>query len=1214
MAMRLEWDKFEVALLIDACEQVLHNRIARSEAVSTLSSVLRTRAIRNGVEIDEVFRNENGISLQMTKMIFLLTEGKTGLPGASKLYAEMVELKKENPGEYNKILQGAKEQITSEGQIKKANNREKFSQWLSDNPPRKQSKEAIIRALDESSDYCRSHSICKESFWEITDRSQFTAISSKLQGIRIFRLTHRKTALVLDNATQAYKEFLKNQEEMSIQIEDISKIPTVTDEVETGNNVNGNKNPIELSFSKDDSIEIMQMKLDRVTSILHQRYSLQPATSVTEVMKSNEDLPIPHIHVWTKRIKDQTAAQYLLAQGIIRPLDVRSEEEKRNDRFASLEKATSLLVSRYANRPASSLGEITKQNPDVSFGSFNAWTREFYRKTASEYLRDKGILIVYEIDPEKQREEKRNERLARLDEVTSLLVSRYAGKPASGLGELAKQNPEVSVSNINLWTKEFYEKTASEYLRDKGILLPTTEKTAVQKLQESIAQIKESLGGGQIRKLSEIDSCNLGISLMTLSNWVKAVHGKSLSEFLIDEGILASEAPNKQNASQISSSASSASDNGYVEEESLDDDPINEIELSLFRTIEYLKTRYDAVLQENHISNNEREMVYKIKNYNRDIMWVRYTHSEISQDICIETEPEYIEAIDHQLNGFIEIQYRKAHPRQRLFFEDYGSIRKTLVSICDSIDNYFEDTETDQAQYDREKHSQEPYSISKVYVESNNNNCSLIDTETSEKPVTAHSQAQNATIDLTPYKTILEEHFPKGYRLESALDMKRMRRYYEALTGKELDIDQAKLESVLKNCCIVYDGRLYMPQTMLSEEMKVKILSFIDRCFEEGRSSVYYEAIFKEFSEDLLDHNIFNSDMLKAYLMHYVSGRYYIGRSYLSAELCAEVDPIEEVRQRLMQYDSPVQVDELCDSLSHIPGDRVRFILASNGEFVRNSKGEYFHASSLDLTEEELENIAAIIDAAVEEHEFISGNELYNAIQTKYPYTYEKNAVFSVIGWRDALKYKFGDRFSFVGNIVSEAGSSLSMSDVFAEYGKGRQRFSLDELDQFADSIGTTIYFDSLYTNAIRISHKWFASKESARFSVQETDAVLDRFCGGSYIPLSAVSEFAVFPEASFPWTEYLLEQYVAFFSEKFYLMHGNYNKNCAVGAIVRKTCQFSSFDELVTDILAKSDISLQKKEVLDYLAEKGFIARRSYTNIEALLINARAMRNQKEK
>ena len=550
------------------------------------------------------------------------------------------------------------------------------------------------------------------------------------------------------------------------------------------------------------------------------------------------------------------------------------------------------------------------------------------------------------------------------------------------------------------------------------------------------------------------------------------------------------------------------------------------------------------------------------------------------------------------------------------FAEEHGLASRKLYT-CDptvakaTADELFSNAEF--IQYNNDQHNRFRAAITKLLA-FYGSNWSPVEASTPRTFERSPLQTKETSIDVAPCKAILVEYFPKGYRLESALDMKRMRRYYEELTGKALDLNQAILETAIRNCGIVYDGRLYMPQNMLSDEMRDQILFFIERCFDEGRSAVYYEAVFREFSEKLLDHNIFNADMLKAYLTYYVSDQYYMGRSYLAKEYRDDVDPIDEVRQCLKQYDFPVQVDELCDSLSHITEERIRFILGSNGEFVRNSKGEYFHADSLELTKEELENIAAIIDSTIEEHEFISGNELYDAIQTKYPYTFEKNAVFSVIGWRDALKYKFGDRFSFVGNIVSRAGTSLSMSDVFAEYGKGRQRFSIDELEQFAESIGTTIYFDSLYTNAIRISHEWFTSKGGAKFSVKETDPVLDRFCDGDYIPLQDVKEFALFPESSFPWTEYLLEQYVAFYSEKFYLMHGNYNKNCAVGAIVRKTCRFDSFDDLVTDILAHNDVSLQKKKVLDYLAENGYIARRSYTNIETIMINARAMRNQKEK
>jgi len=460
---------------------------------------------------------------------------------------------------------------------------------------------------------------------------------------------------------------------------------------------------------------------------------------------------------------------------------------------------------------------------------------------------------------------------------------------------------------------------------------------------------------------------------------------------------------------------------------------------------------------------------------------------------------------------------------------------------------------------------------------------------------------------------ILTECFKKGFRLGSLIETKRLRKFYEIINGKELKLEQEVIEATIKNLGIEYGGRVYMPQNMMSDEMAEKILSFIEECFKD-RSAVYYTAVFQEFSVELLDSNIVNAGMLKAFLAYYFSNRYYIGKNFLTKEYRASINPVDEVKECLVQYDAPVQIDTLCGMLSHLEENHVRNILASNWEFVRNSKGEYFHVDSFDLTEEELENIANIIEAAIDEHEFISGNELYDAIKTKYHTIFEKNANFSVIGWRDALKYKMDKRFSFEGNIISKPGTSLSMSDVFAKFGKRKTRFSLYEIDQFATNIGTTIYFDALYSNAVRISHEEFVSKENVHFSVDATDAVLERLCKGKYIPLGSISDYAAFPEASFRWTEYLLEQYVAFYSKKFCLLHGNYNKDCTVGAIVRKSCGYNSFDDLIVDILACHDGLFQKEKALDYLTRNGYIARRSYKNIEELIILARAKNNKKEK
>lgn len=104
MTVRIGWDEYEVALLIDACNRIRDNKIDKAECVHKLSNLLRQRAKANGINIDEVFRNENGIALQMTKMEYLLTDGKKGLPGASKLYIEMAKMSKLNSDEFEKIL------------------------------------------------------------------------------------------------------------------------------------------------------------------------------------------------------------------------------------------------------------------------------------------------------------------------------------------------------------------------------------------------------------------------------------------------------------------------------------------------------------------------------------------------------------------------------------------------------------------------------------------------------------------------------------------------------------------------------------------------------------------------------------------------------------------------------------------------------------------------------------------------------------------------------------------------------------------------------------------------------------------------------------------------------------------------------------------------------------------------------------------------------
>ncbi|MDD6965242.1 MAG: hypothetical protein PUJ52_09455 [Firmicutes bacterium] len=463
------------------------------------------------------------------------------------------------------------------------------------------------------------------------------------------------------------------------------------------------------------------------------------------------------------------------------------------------------------------------------------------------------------------------------------------------------------------------------------------------------------------------------------------------------------------------------------------------------------------------------------------------------------------------------------------------------------------------------------------------------------------------------YSSVLRENFKKGFRIGSSLEIRKFKRYYSVLNGIELSDSDELITQHIKEMCVVYEGKAFLPEIMLSEELKDALLQYIDESFARGKKAIYFQALFNEFSEKFLNYPIQDADMLRRYIIQLKLENIFVNQNYISRDPNMEIDPISEVRSCLQKFARPMEYGELFSSLPHLPQNKIKSILASNGEFVNNGHGVYFHESMIALSDKELENIAAIIECSIEEKKFIGGNELYNAIKSKYPYIIENNSMYSMYGFRDALKYKFGNRFSFKGNIISHAGQELSMSDVFADYSRQHDSFTLTELQLLAEELATVIYFEPVYKNCLRISKDQFVSKNQAQFMISDTDAAIDQFCAENYIPIKKITNFATFPYTGFPWNSFLLEHYVAEYSHKYKLLHSNYNENECAGAIVKRSAKIDTFDEFIVDLLANSNIELNKISALQYLSDMGYLVRRRYSNIEVLIIKAKAQRNRKD-
>ncbi len=121
MGIRIPWDKDEVAILLYYSEKVLNHELPRSEAVITVSKLLRKKAIKQGLIIDSMFRNENGISMQMNIMTALIENKPYGLHKASKLFAEIVNIYKSDNAVFTEILNNAIEggNMTTENKLTK---------------------------------------------------------------------------------------------------------------------------------------------------------------------------------------------------------------------------------------------------------------------------------------------------------------------------------------------------------------------------------------------------------------------------------------------------------------------------------------------------------------------------------------------------------------------------------------------------------------------------------------------------------------------------------------------------------------------------------------------------------------------------------------------------------------------------------------------------------------------------------------------------------------------------------------------------------------------------------------------------------------------------------------------------------------------------------------------------------------------------------------
>ena len=202
MALRILWNRDEALILLDGLLSVLNGEKPRSKVIEAVSTELRKRAVDNGLEIDEIFRNTNGISMQMQMMEYIFTDGESGLKpkSPSKVLQEVVTLYKTDRQTYEKLLKEARK-LSENKSVK-----DEYFKWLSGKISPAQLSE-LYMVYGDIEHYFLKYEILKVGLFETTDPQILKKIADTINTSAMYKYTYRKSLSRMQSAIKYYRLF-----------------------------------------------------------------------------------------------------------------------------------------------------------------------------------------------------------------------------------------------------------------------------------------------------------------------------------------------------------------------------------------------------------------------------------------------------------------------------------------------------------------------------------------------------------------------------------------------------------------------------------------------------------------------------------------------------------------------------------------------------------------------------------------------------------------------------------------------------------------------------------------------------------------------------------------------------------------------------------------------------------------------------------------------
>ena len=1150
MALRIPWDKYETALLIEACCLVNNSVIRRKDAISQLSKQLRQMAIDNGIIIDDIYRNENGISFQMANVQRLITRQPDAQKHNTKIFIEMVEMYYNDRTQFEQILNTAKGEVP---QLK--NNQDQFLKWLAERVSASKLSDYYL-LIPEIDSFARINRIYAGSLFDVYD----TATALNLVGC----LGRKRQNKKMTDLAVFYHKYLVDNPSLSSQhkqTESISSSPQK--EPQPSKPVNKHENADLFRIPESNLLQGQATDTDRVFSVNSsgELYVCDPGITSDKIITlaesrdtgASETIGDKEKTAESTESEEKTVDFYHKASyAFTKPVSA----SYFGDQF--YESSWRTLYKKLCKLLALDYPDVFKTLRDQSTSGnreYMVYDSEIAKSLTKPYEVANGIFVETNRSATDLMESIRKLLDACLVDYENVEI-RYVQKPQTSKDE--EIFVPVIAQNGKVWqipSDSDHSKTKAEQMR-QAFIAWMQKNGYSQSSCNGYASALLTIGefakekGVATRSFFEMtdpnESAEVWRKLRLLPEYIsynRDQHNRfsaAIKQFIVFHSTYNKAAP-------ISSKAQTTSDTGNP-----------------------------TPAQKKSTGSQKRTPAHPGM-----MEFEKWLNESNCPGGSIKTYLHRVEKIGKYLldNGLEE----------RNIFSIRGIARLERIRESLQKDENFQSSEGVGMA------SLALFALKKYISFRKNDTSDDVDGETADR-----------------FSAILKDEFDNGYRVASLIDRNRFKQFYSDRYGEDIQLSDEELVLTLAKIGTVQEERIFMREGAGSDDLLDDIQADITKTFKEGASCIYYSELFNKYQTVLADRlQAFDADVMKKLLVETSYREYFPGKDFFFL-YGRSYDVSNDVKKLMLHASEPMTYDEIHERLWYIPRDVIKQTLRASSDMINVAQETYMHINHFPISADELKRISELINGQLSQRSFITDAELRELIEKNCPSVAINTESYSARGLRGALSVLLKDQFSFNGTVISRRGVALRKGQVYEEFCSSHELMTFDDLQAFAKEMSKgLIPWDTVMDVMVRISQSEFMPKGSVNFDIAATDRVLDELMEGQYMPLGSFRLFLHYPPVNVKWNKYLLESYVAGYSAKFRLVHSSWLAYDCCGAIVRRDSKLKDFEDVVTDALAHSDEWKTANDALAFLSTQGYLLDKRWTKINTILPEAKRRRER---